>query len=151
MFDGDDRPYEGRHYHLDRPLNVPAPVRRPPIMIGGGGERKTLRLVARYGDACNVFENADLPRKFAILREHCEAAGRPYDEIIRTTTGLLGDDRDLARVVARFAALAEAGVDMAIVDLPDPGEPGVFDFLTSLTTELAPLGRPAPKPLANRR
>jgi hypothetical protein len=86
----------------------------------------------------------DLRHKFGVLRRHCEDAGRDYDEIIKTTTGRLGDDRDLGRVTARFAALADLGVDLAIVDLPNPRDPAVFDFLGKLTGELEPLGRPAP-------
>ncbi|HEX8927278.1 MAG TPA: LLM class F420-dependent oxidoreductase, partial [Actinomycetota bacterium] len=118
---------------------------------GGGGERKTLRLVARHADACNLFENADLRRKLDVLRGHCEDAGRPYDAIVKTTTGRLGEDRDLGRLVERFASLAEAGVDLAIVDLPDPGEPGVFDLLAKLVEQLASLGRPAPAALGGTR
>ena len=144
MFDGDATAFVGKHYQLDRPLNVPAPVRRPPILIGGAGEKKTLRLVARYADACNVFEMVDLRHKFGVLRRHCEDAGRSYDAIAKTTTGRLGDDRDLGRVTARFAALADLGVDLAIVDLPDAQNPSVFDFLGELARELEPLGRPAP-------
>jgi len=151
MFDGDATPYTGRHYRLERPLNVPGPVRRPPVLIGGGGERKTLRLVARHADACNLFENADLRRKLDVLRGHCEDAGRPYDAIVKTTTGRLGEDRDLGRLVERFASLAEVGIDLAIVDLPDPGEPGVFDLLAKLVEQLAPLGRPAPAALGGTR
>jgi alkanesulfonate monooxygenase SsuD/methylene tetrahydromethanopterin reductase-like flavin-dependent oxidoreductase (luciferase family) len=119
-------------------------VRRPPILIGGAGEKKTLRLVARYADACNVFEMVDLRHKFGVLRQHCEDAGRSYDAIVKTTTGRLGDDRDLGRVTARFSALADLGVDLAIVDLPDAQNPAVFDFLAGLVRELEPLGRPAP-------
>jgi len=151
MFDGDARPYAGRHYRLERPLNVPGPVRRPPILVGGGGERKTLRLVARHADACNLFENADLRHKLEVLRGHCEDAGRPYDAIVKTTTGRLGEDRDLGRLVERFASLAEVGIDLAIVDLPDPREPGLFDLLAKLVEQLAPLGRPAPAALGGTR
>jgi F420-dependent oxidoreductase-like protein len=150
MFDGDATPYAGKHFQLEQPLNVPGPVRRPPILIGGSGERRTLRLVAEYGDACNLFEGANLRHKLDVLRGHCEAAGRPYDDIVKTTTGLLGEDRDPGRVAERFAALAELGVDLSIVDLPDPQEPGVFDFLAELVQRLAPLGRPAPAVLARR-
>jgi alkanesulfonate monooxygenase len=63
MFHGDETPFHGRHYHLARTLNSPAPVRRPPILVGGSGERKTLRLVAQYADACNLFAGPDLPLK----------------------------------------------------------------------------------------
>lgn len=142
MFDGDAKPFVGKHYQLDRPLNVPGPLRRVPILIGGAGERKTLRLVAQHADACNMFENADLGHKFGVLREHCDEVGRSYDEIVKTTLGLLGTDRDLGRMVDRFAALADLGVDLAIVDLPDPHEPGLFDFLGELTCELEKIGRP---------
>jgi hypothetical protein len=144
VFGGDATPYAGRHYQLERPLNVPGPVRRPPILVGGGGERKTLRLVAQYADACNLFEQADLRRKFDVLRGHCETAGRPYDAIVKTTTGRLGEDRDLGRITERFATLAELGVDLAIVDLPDARDPGLFDVLAELVRELEPLGRAAP-------
>ena len=85
-----------------------------------------------------------LRHKFGVLRRHCEDAGRSYDAIAKTTTGRLGDDRDLGRVSARFAALADLGVDLAIVDLPDAQNPSVFDFLGELARELEPLGRAAP-------
>jgi F420-dependent oxidoreductase-like protein len=150
MFSGDAAPFTGKHYQLERPLNIPGPLRRPPILIGGAGEQKTLRLVARYADACNIFEMADLPHKFDVLRRHCEEAGRPYDEIVKTTSGRLGEDRDLARVTARFAALADLGVDLAIVDLPDADDPGTFDFLADLVRELAPIGRPVPAVLSGK-
>jgi F420-dependent oxidoreductase-like protein len=150
MFDGDATTFAGKHYRLEHPLNVPAPVRRPPILIGGAGERKTLRLVARYADACNLFEQVDLRRKLDVLRAHCHDAGRSYDAVVKTTTGLLGQDRDLGRAVERFAALAELGVDLAIVDLPDVHDPEIFDFLAALSRELEPLGRPTPGVLAGQ-
>jgi F420-dependent oxidoreductase-like protein len=150
MFDGDAAPYAGQYYQLERPLNVPGPVRRPPILVGGGGERKTLRLVAEYADACNLFEQADLRHKFDVLRGHCETAGRSYDAIVKTTTGLLGEDRDLGRMTERFAALADLGVDLAIVDLPDARDPRVFDFLGDLVRELDPIGRAAPDVLGGQ-
>ena len=86
MWRDDEAPYHGRHYQLERPLGHPLPLSRPhpPIMIGGGGERKTLRLVARYAQACNLFPGPDLARKLDVLRAHCEAEGRDYDEIEKT-------------------------------------------------------------------
>lgn len=146
MFSGDATPYAGRHFRLEEPVNNPMPVRRPPIMIGGMGERKTLRLVAQYADACNIFEmpgSDGLARKLDVLRAHCEDVGRPYDEIVKTTFGMLGD-LDLGRATERFGALAERGVDLAIVDLPDPADGRVFDFLGELVREVAPFGRATP-------
>jgi F420-dependent oxidoreductase-like protein len=86
MWSDDDGPYEGKHYHLARTLNSPQALSRPhpPILIGGGGERKTLRLVARYGDACNLFDSPELSHKLDVLREHCAAEGRDYDTIEKT-------------------------------------------------------------------
>ena len=126
---GSEGAFNGRHYQAGRLLNSPQALSRPhpPIMIGGGGEQKTLRLVAQYGDAANVF--GDPPRlahKFAVLRAHCERLGRPYDEIERTTLqdirisadGKTGT-RSPARIVESFGELADAGVQHVIVSLPD--------------------------------
>ena len=86
MWSGEDGPYEGRHYRLGRTLNSPQALTspHPPILIGGSGERKTLRLVARYAQACNLFPGPDLEHKLDVLREHCEREGRDYDEIEKT-------------------------------------------------------------------
>ncbi|GAA2621743.1 TIGR03560 family F420-dependent LLM class oxidoreductase [Dactylosporangium fulvum] len=88
MWSDDNGAYEGRHYQLTETLNSPHVLSRPHpmIMIGGGGEKKTLRLVAKYGDACNIFGTSieEVERKLAVLREHCAAEGRNYDEIVKT-------------------------------------------------------------------
>jgi F420-dependent oxidoreductase-like protein len=86
MWSDDETPFHGKHYQLERPLNVPAPLTRPrpPIMVGGSGERKTLRLVAKYADACNLFPMPELAHKLDVLREHCEREGRDYDTIEKT-------------------------------------------------------------------
>ena len=85
MFDGDETPFQGKHYRLDRLLNSPAPLSpHLPILIGGGGEKKTLLLVAKYADACNLFPVPDVQRKLDVLKQHCDSVGRDYDEIQKT-------------------------------------------------------------------
>jgi F420-dependent oxidoreductase-like protein len=119
MWSGDQTPISGRHYQLERPMNSPQALSRPhpPIMIGGGGERKTLRLVARYAQACNLFPGPDLARKLDVLRAHCETEGRDYDEILKTCyfpfdTGEKGEN--VGQVVDHLGALAEMGFQAAI-------------------------------------
>ena len=147
MWAGDDKPYQGKHYQLTRPLNSPQSVQRPhpPILIGGSGERKTLRLVAQYGDACNLFARMGkqvLQHKLDILREHCQAVRRPYEQIEKTTLDsikLTRDGRDgsitPAAAVEFFAELASMGIDQAIFSLQNVSDPGVFDLLA---TEVIP-------------
>lgn len=150
MFAGDDSPFEGEHYRLEHPMNNPAPLRRPPILIGGMGERKTMRLIARYADANNFFELSDpaaLQHKFDVLRQRCDEVGRPYDELVRTTFGRLGD-RDLDAARRRLDRLADLGVDLAIVDLPRLDDHSTMDYLARLVEVAAPLGRPTPALLA---
>ena len=83
---GDDQPYHGKHFQLKRALNAPQLPRRPtrphpPILIAGGGEQKTLRLVARYANACNIPPGPEIPKKLEVLCRHCEAEGRDYATI----------------------------------------------------------------------
>jgi F420-dependent oxidoreductase-like protein len=86
MFHGDETAYEGKHYQLGRLLNSPLPISRPhpPILIGGAGEKKTLRLVAQYADACNLFPSPEVQHKLDVLKQHCEDVGRDYDDIEKT-------------------------------------------------------------------
>jgi F420-dependent oxidoreductase-like protein len=116
MWRGDEKPYEGSHYSLERPLNSPQSLSRPhpPIMIGGGGEKKTLRLVAQYADACNLFVGREEIRKLDILRQHCEAVGRDYDTIYKTAYYVFDPSRGAQRIVDELGALAEAGFAAAI-------------------------------------
>ena len=83
---GDERPFEGKHYRLGRPLNLPQSISRPhpPIMIAGDGEKKTLRLVARYANACSLRPGPQVPGKLDVLHRHCEEEGRNYEEIEKT-------------------------------------------------------------------
>jgi F420-dependent oxidoreductase-like protein len=115
MFAGDDRPFHGRHYRLERPLNVPRPLTQPhpPILIGGTGERKTLRFVARYAQACNLFTGPDTRHKLDVLREHCAREGRDYDEILKTAYyGIdVGDNgENVGKVLDDLRGLAGLGI-----------------------------------------
>ncbi|HJZ08274.1 MAG TPA: LLM class F420-dependent oxidoreductase [Trebonia sp.] len=116
MWHGDESPYHGKHYQLERPLNSPQSLSRPhpPIMIGGGGEKKTLRLVARYADACNVFAGRDEARKLDVLRQHCEAVGRDYDTIYKTVYYAFNTSQGAQRIIDDLGTLAGLGFDAAI-------------------------------------
>ncbi len=119
MWRGDQSPYHGEHYQLERPINAPQALSapHPPIMIGGGGERKTLRFVARYAQACNLFPSPELPRKLDVLRAHCEAEGRDYDDIIKTCYFIfdVGEKGEKAgEIVDQLGRLAEMGFQAAI-------------------------------------
>ncbi|QFZ20273.1 LLM class F420-dependent oxidoreductase [Saccharothrix syringae] len=126
----DNGPFEGEHYRLAETLCVPAPVSapHPEVMVGGNGERKTLRLVARYADACNVLvpTPAEAARKFDVLRRHCEDLGRDPDEIRRTVVhlGATPGEGDIDAFTAEVGAYAQVGVDTVIVGAPDGDVPG---------------------------
>jgi F420-dependent oxidoreductase-like protein len=126
MWSGDEAPFEGRHYTLARPLNSPAAVRQPhpPILIGGAGERKTLRLVALYADACNLFDIPDAGRtvrhKLEVLRRHCDTVGRPYEEIEKTVSTRLNAGESADAFARRCAELAELGFGHAVVITTGP-------------------------------
>jgi F420-dependent oxidoreductase-like protein len=119
MWSDNTGPYDGTHYQLAETLNAPQPLSRPrpPIMIGGGGEQKTLRLVARYADACNLFGTSidDVRHKFAVLRQHCAAEGRDYDTVEKTLLLVRPPLADIAGTLAdveQFAALGVTEVQM---------------------------------------
>jgi len=145
---GSEERFEGRHYLATRLLNSPQSLSRPrvPILVGGGGEQKTLRLVAQYADATNVFgDGPRIAHKYAVLREHCERLGRDYDEIERTTNqdvdisptgsraigGSLGGRRteSPAALVDRCGELADAGAQHVIFTLRDAHEPGKLELI----------------------
>ncbi|MGZ4494252.1 MAG: LLM class F420-dependent oxidoreductase [Nocardioides sp.] len=117
MWSDDDGPFEGRHYALAETVCAPQPLHRVPVMVGGNGERKTLRLVAAYGDACNLVlggdSGADLVRaKLEVLRRHCDDLGTDYDRIRRTVLWPrpLDPARDAARFLGQMEELSAAGV-----------------------------------------
>ena len=159
MWSADESAFEGRHYHLERPLNSPQALQQPhpPILVGGIGERKTLRLVAQYADACNIFEMGHdvIRHKLEVLQAHCERLGRPYAEIEKTSLVVLklagagsgSGDRggmSVAQAVHRFGTLAELGIDHAIVSMPGVSDEAAFELVPDLVAQLegiVPAGR----------
>ena len=130
MLSGSQEPYEGKYYHLKRTLNSPQVLSKPhpPILIGGMGEKKTLRLVAKYADACNLFLRGGVDvvhAKLEILKKHCAELGRDYNEIEKTTLGtafLAPDNMTAQSVVELCRALAKIGVQHAIFNMPNVSE-----------------------------
>ncbi|MCL4504495.1 MAG: LLM class F420-dependent oxidoreductase [Chloroflexi bacterium] len=130
MWSGAVAPFEGRYYHLAEAMNNPQPIRRPhpPILIGGMGEKKTLKLVARYADACNLFARTGIETlrgKLDVLRRYCDEFKRPYDAIERTalTTINLGEGGMTARqAIDEFKELAGIGIQHVIVYMPNTHE-----------------------------
>jgi alkanesulfonate monooxygenase SsuD/methylene tetrahydromethanopterin reductase-like flavin-dependent oxidoreductase (luciferase family) len=160
MWAGDGRPYTGKHYQLVEPLNVPQPLSRPhpPIVIGGDGEKKTLRLVAAYADACNFVINSPssleefgelratshsraavyrdlrdwLGRKLSVLEQHCHAVGRPYDAIEKTivTYIKLGPGAmDAGSVIDLCRELSDLGFHHVIFNMPNVHEIAPLELL----------------------
>jgi F420-dependent oxidoreductase-like protein len=127
MWSGDDGPFTGKHIQADRLLNSPQALSRPhpPIMIGGGGERKTLRLAAKYADACNVFNTPELEHKLDVLRQHCDNEGRDYDTITKTVYYVIDVGRDGEKtqaVIEELGRLHGLGIQAtigAVVGVPE--------------------------------
>lgn len=140
MWSGDRSAVEGRHLRLAEPILNPMPVStpRPRIMVGGGGERRTLRLVAEYADACNILvpDPGESRHKLEVLRRHCDAVGRPYEEIEKTALleVNLGRERP-ADIVARLREQAEEGIEHVIVNMPDAH---VLERLDTIGREVIP-------------
>ena len=148
MWRGDESPYRGRHYQLVRPLNSPNSLQRPhpPILIGGSGEGKTLRLVAQYADACNLFDvqnsqfRDNLGHKLDVLRGHCERAGRDFAAIEKTvsTSFDLGEDpkAGAAALLAHLRELAAAGIDSALVSPRRSWDEASFEAIAAILPEI---------------
>jgi F420-dependent oxidoreductase-like protein len=130
MWAGNRSPYAGKHYQLAEPINSPPPLARPhpPILVGGSGERKTLRLVAQYADACNLIARGSseaLRAKLDVLKRHCDEVGRDYATIEKTTLGsayLAPGQMTVAGVLEQCRSLAGLGVQHAIFNMPNVQE-----------------------------
>ncbi len=148
MWRGDESPYQGRHYQLVRPLNSPNSLQRPhpPILIGGSGERKTLRLVAQYADACNLFDvqnsqfRDNLEHKLTVLRHHCDLLGRDFATIEKTVTSRfdLGEDpkAGAAALLAHLRELAALGIDHALASPGSSWDDATFEAVASILPEV---------------
>lgn len=139
MWSDDDGPFEGEHFRLAETICLPRPVRgRVPLMIGGQGERKTLRMVAQYADACNLFTGDGVPgvaHKLDVLRRHCDDLGRDYDAIRKTILWQgdpVGEADRFAREMEEYAAL---GVTLATA-MPASDDPEAWT--TALVTSVLP-------------
>lgn len=138
MWSGDSTPFTGTHYRLNEPLNQPAAVStpHPPILIGGGGEQKTLRLVAQYADACNLFATPEMPHKLDVLKGHCEAVGRDYAEIEKTSLTIAPLSLDATAATQTPGGLLESlqqqaslGIDHVILSIPALSDPGLVTMI----------------------
>ena len=143
MFAGDASPYEGKHFRLEGPICRPRPTQRPPVLIGGTGEQKTLRLVAQYADACNLFDIPDggktVRHKLEVLRKHCEEIGRPYDAIEKTLATRFSPGDSVDDLVRRCGEQAALGIDHAIVIRSGPWTPESVEILAALVPAVAAL------------
>ncbi len=153
MFDGDETPYAGMHFALERPLNSPAPLRRIPILIGGSGPKKTLRLVAKYADACNLFDAGQeaMAGRLAVLRGHCDDVGRDPREIevtalSRLTLGRSGDTsssgvtvKSVDEAVEYYSTLAAVGLDHIILSMDNDTDDTAYDRVGELVGQLEPM------------
>jgi F420-dependent oxidoreductase-like protein len=142
MWAADASPFAGRHYHLERPLSNPPPLQapHPPILIGGMGERKTLRLVAAHADACNLFDIPDegktIRHKLDVLARHCDAVGRNYDEIEKTVSTRLNPGESSGAFAGRCAALGRLGIEHAVVITAGPWTEDAVALLGAAQREL---------------
>jgi alkanesulfonate monooxygenase SsuD/methylene tetrahydromethanopterin reductase-like flavin-dependent oxidoreductase (luciferase family) len=145
MWSDDDGHFDGTHYQLAETMCAPQPLHRIPVMVGGNGEKKTLRLVAAYGDACNLIVGGqtmaeDVRHKLDVLRRHCSDLGTDYDRIRRTV--MLPHPFDPAEDAARFLEgmreLAAAGIDeVHVLPLGDAAADPV-GFVRDLGTYVVP-------------
>lgn len=147
MWSDDDGPYKGKHYELAETICQPPPIQqpRPPILIGGSGEKKTLKFVARYADACNLFamDPSVIPHKLDVLRGHCEDENRDYDAIEKTILGVPIDPlADPDKFVASMDGFAKQGIDKVWLSNRSIDEPAAWitQIMEKVGPKLAELG-----------
>ena len=133
MLDGDRSPFRGKHYQLEEPICQPR--RKLPVLVGGMGERRTLSLVARYADACNLYQGGQVAHKLNVLRQHCQLAGRAYESLVKTTLGVYVPDRR-SEFLRELAHMRDLGVDLAVVGVLDPWDEDLIDELISVQRSL---------------
>jgi F420-dependent oxidoreductase-like protein len=139
MWSPSEAPFDGNYYQLGRTLNIPQPLQEPHpyLMIGGGGEQRTLKLVARYADACNIFTGLEAAHKLDVLRAHCDTVGRDYDKIEKTTTmridpGSTADD--IVRAGAEMAKLGFTTMYVYASGITEP--PAIIDVMGTAASQL---------------
>jgi len=153
MLSGERPSLEGTWYSVHDAINSPAPVGRIPVMIGGGGEKKTLRMVAQYADACNIFDMgpAGVAAKYDVIRGHCERLGRDYADIHKTVLAriTLGESgaraasgeplQSVDEAVDKLGRLAEVGTDEVIIGMANAHEPQVYPLVAEVVRQVAPI------------
>ena len=140
MWSDDNGPYHGKHYQLAETICEPQPIRRPPILIGGSGEKKTLRMVAQYADVWNSTDSEpdELEHKIDVLKRHCDAVGRDFSEVRKTVGLLLADPfADIDGYLKRLERYAELGIETINIG-PVPGTPDPVGFVRRFGDELMP-------------
>ena len=160
MWSGSEEPYNGKHFQLARTLNVPQALSKPhpPILIGGQGEKVTLRLVAKYADACNLYaipDRAAMQHTLDVLGEHCAAVGRNYADIEKTSIAHYKLTRDgngereisAAKLVEELHSLAELGIDQHIFSVQNVTDPAIMELIATQVlpeaNKIVPAGRTA--------
>jgi F420-dependent oxidoreductase-like protein len=143
LWSGDQEPFTGTHHTLEAPVDSPPPISapHPPVLVGGTGERRTLRLVAEYADACNVFDipdgGATVRRKLDVLRGHCEAVGRPYEDVEKTLSTRFDPERPVGEFVEHCREAAGWGIEHVVVLAAGRWTPSAVEALAPAVPELA--------------
>ena len=156
MWSGDDSPFEGKHYRLTQPSSSPPALQNPhpPILIGGAGERKTLRLVAEYADACNLFDIPDngetVIRKLSVLADHCEAVGRPYASIEKTLSTRLEPGEPASAFIERCRRFNAWGIDHVVLVTRGAWQDRSLATLAEAVPEIERIESPSTAMLGNR-